>query len=174
VTTVEDRYAEALAAAIAADLKENPPPGSLVRVVIRWFDGPLYLTIHALGTEQEDDVEPDAAWEPLEWENSDEEINRADRIVDLPEVKAAGEALATSLEDESWPWEPGSAPAELVEAARRLRAACERSLPLAPHFAVGVAHFEAFGVEASVRQANPAETWDLLAERDLTPIPDEA
>ena len=98
MTTVEDRYAEALAAAIAADLKENPPPGSLVRVVIRWFDGPLYLTIHALGTEQEDDVEPDAAW----------------------------------------------------------------------------AHFEAFGVEASVRQANPAETWDLLAERDLTPIPDEA
>jgi len=42
-------YAEVLAAAIVASLRVDPPPGSPARVVIRWFEGPDYLTVHALG-----------------------------------------------------------------------------------------------------------------------------
>ena len=167
-------YAEALAAAIVSDLADNPPPGALARVVIRWFDSPLYLTIHALGTE-EDDVDPEDAWAPLEWENCDDEIERADRIVERPDVAAAGEALAATLEDEAFPCDPGSdlgvVPGPLVAAAQGVRAGCERAaLPLAPHFAVGVAHFEGFGAEAGVRAANPPETWDLLVARGIEPV----
>jgi hypothetical protein len=170
---VEDRYAEALAAAITADLEAHPRPGGLARVVIRWFEGPLYLTIHALGADEERALDPDDAWLPLEWANVEAELDRADRIVDRPEVQAAGSALEATLEEGSWAWEPGTAPGPLVAAARLVRAACDRATPTpAPHFAVGVSHFEAFGIEASVRAANPPETWRRLEERGIDPVAD--
>ena len=171
---MEDRYAEALAAAICADLVENPPAGALSRVVIRWFEGPLYLMIHALGTDGEEDLEDYDAWSPLEWGNADEEIDRADRIVSRPAVTAAGAALAAPLEEGTWPWEPSTPPSPLVAAAQLLRGLCEQSeLTLAPHFAVGVAHFEGWGAGASVLAANPKEVWDLLVEHGLDPGPDD-
>ncbi len=66
MTSAEQRYAGALAGSITSSLESDPVRGDLSRLVIRWFEGPDYLTIHALGTEDERDVPKDDAWYPLD------------------------------------------------------------------------------------------------------------
>ncbi|MEO6350862.1 MAG: hypothetical protein ABIP53_09435, partial [Candidatus Limnocylindrales bacterium] len=118
--TASLRYAEELAWAIVASMRRDPPPGLPARVVIRWFEGPDYLTVHVLGTAEEGKVALDDAWYPLEWPNEPREIRRADAIVDEPNVAAAALDLKDELEDESWPW-GGAQPEPLVNAAARTR-----------------------------------------------------
>jgi hypothetical protein len=96
VTATGQRYAAALAAAVVASLRTNPPPGVPVRVVIRWFEGPDYLTIHALGSDEEAEVPADDAWYPLEWPNEPREIERATAILEDDAVATTAAALARS------------------------------------------------------------------------------
>lgn len=88
MTSAEEQYATELASAIVASLRERPVSGPLVRVSIRWFEGPDYLTIHALGADDEQEVDADDAWYPLEWPNVDAEIGRADLVLGAPRSAA--------------------------------------------------------------------------------------
>jgi hypothetical protein len=168
VTPAEEKYADALASAVAVSLQRDPVAGGLARLVIRWFEGPDYLTIHALGTEEERAVPSDEAWYPLEWPNADREIDRVDVIMQDESVVDAVEKLSAELEGGSWPWD--EQPAPLVAAAQRLRRLVESSgVPTAPHFAIGTSHFEGWGPGDSVPRVNPRPVLDLLAERGLDP-----
>lgn len=71
MTEAEEAFAAAFVAALTRDLTEHPVPGKVARVVVRWSsnDEPLYLTIHALGTGEEDELGEGDAWYPLEWTN---------------------------------------------------------------------------------------------------------
>ncbi|CAA9524611.1 MAG: hypothetical protein AVDCRST_MAG67-3520 [uncultured Solirubrobacteraceae bacterium] len=89
-----DTYVELLAQGIVASIHGDPPPGLPARVVIRWFDGPAYLTIHVLGTDEEPGVAADDAWSPLEWPNATREIERAGVVLAQPGLAAAVDALA--------------------------------------------------------------------------------
>lgn len=168
VGATAQRYAAALATAIVASLRTDPPPGVPVRVVIRWFEGPDYLTIHALGSEEEAEVPADDAWYPLEWMNEPREIERATAILADAEVASAAAALAAELEEGSWSWE--EQPEPLVAAAAMLRERLQNEgVALPDHFAVGVCHFEGWGAEESVPRANPGAVVDLLRRRRLAP-----
>ncbi len=104
----EGRYVEALLGALVQDLREHPVRGQLARVVVRWFEArdPLYLTIHALGTDQEPAAQGRLrrwigsrrgrrdAWLALEWDNVDEEMERTGRVLSDPAVRAAGAPVA--------------------------------------------------------------------------------
>jgi len=170
VTSAEDMYADALAGSITASLERDPVQGELARVVIRWFEGPGYLTIHALGTEDECDVPADDAWYPLEWPNEEHEIDRVDAVMRDEALTGVIEVLATEMRDEGWSWD--EQPQPLIAAALKLRQAVEAAgLPTASHFAVGVSHFEGWGAEDSVPRVNPSATLTLLGERGL--LPDE-
>ncbi len=167
-----DQYPTALAQAIADDLLQHPVSGDLARVVIRWFDGPLYLTIHALGTDDETGVSPEDAWYPLVWPNLDAEIARADRILAQPPVAATGASVEATLDEGSWDWELDAPPGDLVAAASQVPDALRRAgVPLAEHLAVGVTHFEGWGAEASVPLANEPSVVQALEQRGL--LPDE-
>ena len=163
------RYAESLATAIVRSLLAQPPPGMPTRVVIRWFEGPSYLTIHALGTDEEGSVSPDDAWYPLEWPNEPREIDRVDAILQDEDVAAAAAALESELGDDGWAWGEAQ-PQPLVAAAALV---CERlrseGVPLPDHFAVGVCHFEGWGAANSVPRANPQAVVELLRQRGLEP-----
>jgi hypothetical protein len=147
--TAEGRaYAAAFADALAADVAEHGPSGPLRRAVIRWFDGgdPLYLTLHVLA---EDDEQPPAAdtWLPLEWANADREFERTDRVLALPSVIAAAEALVATFppEDDDERYE-AHRPA-VDEAVDLLPAALRaHGLALTAEFAASTAHFEGWGV----------------------------
>lgn len=168
MTGAGQRYAAALATAVVASLRTNPPPWVPGRVVIRWFEGPDYLTIHALGSEEEAEVAADDAWYPLEWPNEPREIERATAILQDDAVASAAAALAAELEEGSWPWD--KQPEPLVAAAGMLRARLEdEGVALPDHFAVGVCHFEGWGAEESVPLANPDAVVDLLRRRRLDP-----
>jgi len=170
VTSAEEKYADALAGSIAASLERDPVRGDLSRIVIRWFEGPDYLTIHALGTEDECDVPNEDAWYPLEWPNEEHEIDRVEGVMRDEALTVAVEALAAELGDEGWSWD--EQPQPLIAAAQRVRQAIEaRPLATASYFAVGVSHFEGWGPEDSVPRSNPSATLTLLGERDL--LPDE-
>ena len=163
-----DRYAESLAAAIVASLRADPPPGMPARLLIRWFEGPDYLTIHALGTEEEGELPADDAWYPLEWPNEPREIERVDAIMEDEGVATAAAALAAELEDGAWPWT--TQPEPLVMAAAKVRAHLQDAgIALPDHFAVGVSHFEGWGAEESVPRANPEAVVELLRQRGLEP-----
>lgn len=163
-----DRYAELLADGIAASVRADPPPGRLARVVIRWFEGPDYLTVHALGTDEESAVADDDAWYPLEWPNESREIGRVDAIFAQPDLAAAAEALADELDDGAWPWD--RQPEPLLAAATRLPAILrDAGMSVAEHFAVGVCHFEGWGNEESVPRINSAHVVDVLRQRGLEP-----
>lgn len=163
-----DRYAELLGQAIAASVETDPPPGLLARVVIRWFEGPRYLTIHALGTDEEPAVAADDAWHPLEWPNTDREIDRVDAVFAQPGLAAAAEALADELDGGAWPWD--EQPEPLVAAAARIPALLhDAGVTVADHFAVGVCHFEGWGNEESVPRINPDHVVDVLRQRGVEP-----
>jgi hypothetical protein len=167
--SVSSEYAEALARGIVASLRAAPPAGVPVRVVIRWFEGPDYLTIHALGTDEENDVPADDAWYPLEWPNEPREIERVDSILEEPQLAAAAVALKGELDDEQWEWEDAQ-PEALVKAAARVRDLVEEAgVGVAAHFTVGVCHFEGWGNANSVPRANPHAVVELLRERGLDP-----
>ena len=151
--TAEGRaYAAALVDAIAADVAEHGPPAPLCRVVIRWFweGDPLYLTLHVLAA---DDEQPPAedTWYPLEWANSDRELERTDRVLGRPEVVAAGKTLlATFPLDESGMPEDGEAHLPSVEEAVDTLAGAfaARGIALTEAFAISSAHFEGWGTPA--------------------------
>ena len=163
-----DRYAELLADEIVASVQADPPPGLLARVVIRWFEGPGYLTIHALGTDEEAAVAAEDAWHPLEWPNRDREIGRVDAIVAQPDLAAAAAGLADELDGGSWPWDEQPEPliAAAAGIAERLR---DAGVTVADHFAVGVCHFEGWGSEESVPRINPDHVVDVLRQRGVQP-----
>jgi pyruvate/2-oxoglutarate dehydrogenase complex dihydrolipoamide acyltransferase (E2) component len=166
--STEQRYSEALAEAIVSSLRADPPPGLPARVVIRWFDGPGYLTIHALGTEEEAELPGEDAWNPLEWPNSSREIGRADGILEEQSVAAAAAALAADLEEGAWPWT--SQPEPLILAASKVRDRLqETGIDVPDHFAVGVTHFEGWGAEDSVPRSNPEAVLRVLSARGLEP-----
>jgi hypothetical protein len=166
--STEHRYSEALAEAIVASLRSNPPSGLPARLVIRWFDAPGYLTVHVLGTEEEAELRAEDAWYPLEWPNSSREIGRADGILEDKSVAAAAAALAAELEDGAWPWT--SQPEPLVLAAIKVRERLqEAGVALPDHFAVGVTHFEGWGAEDSVPRSNAEDVLRLLSARGLEP-----
>jgi hypothetical protein len=164
VTPEEQDYAVTLAGAIADDLLANPPGGALVRVVVRWFeeDDPLYFTIHALGADEHGEVPSDDAWYPLEWPNSERELERADRLLAHPGVKRTGEALTAVYsddeDDEDGEWGPSAATVEVV---RRLPDALRSAgVPLADEFSASAAHFEGWGALSVLQKvADP----DLIA-----------
>jgi hypothetical protein len=168
VTPAEQRYADALAEAIAASLQRDRVPGDLARVVIRWFEGPDYLTIHGLGTFEEGGVANEDAWYPLEWPNEERETDRVDGVMADEALAGPVEELASELGEDGWPWD--EQPRALIAAAQKLRELLDsRGIPTAPHFAVGISHFEGWGCADSVPRANPEAVLDLLAERDLLP-----
>ena len=151
-------YAGVLAAALAHDAAAHPPPGDVVRAVVRWFweGDPLYLTLHLLGT---GDPQPggDDAWYPLEWDNEEREFERTDRVLARPDVQRAGDELAATFEGD----DIGEAhlPA-VIETVRRLPAAlAARGLPLAEAFGAAAAHFEGWGFEDTAvnRRGEPIE-----------------
>ena len=163
-----DRYAELLAHGIVASVQAEPPPGRLARIVIRWFEGPDYLTIHALGTDEEPGIATDDAWAPLEWPNEAREIERVDAILAQPDLAAAAKSLADDLDDGSWSWE--EQPEPLLAAAARIPALLrDAGVTVADHFAVGVCHFEGWGNEQSVPRVNAANVVDLLRRRGIEP-----
>ena len=138
-------------------------------MVIRWFEGPGYLTVHALGTAEEADVSAADAWLPLEWPNNRREITRVDTIFEDQTLSAAAAALAAELDDASWPWET-QPPEPLVQAAARVRQLlADAGVDVAAHFAVGVCHFEGWGLEESVPRANLKPTLELLREQGIEP-----
>jgi hypothetical protein len=138
--------------------------------VIGWFEGPDYLTIHALGSEEEEAKVPaDDAWYPLEWPNEPREIERATAILEDDAVASAAAALLTELEDDSWSWD--EQPQPLVAAAGMLRERLQdEGVALPDHVAAGVCHFEGWGAEESVPRANPDAVVDLLRRRGVEPI----
>lgn len=153
---------------MVASLRADPPPGMPARVVIRWFEGPDYLTIHALGTEEERDVPADDAWYPLEWPNEPREIERVDAIFENEAVAAAAASLAAELEEDWFGSE--TQPEPLVAAAAMVREQLQDAgVALPDHFAVGVCHFEGWGAEDSVPRANPEAVVELLRQRGLEP-----
>ena len=170
----EVRYVDALLAALTRDLQEHPVPGQLARVVVRWFEPAelLYLTIHALGTEQESAVQGGRrwggrrkrgggdAWLPLEWDNLDEEMQRTDRVLGDPAVQAAGPAVAKLYEDlPQLADDEFQAPPALVELARRAREAfAAAGIELAEHMLLLPSHFEGEGALQAMEQIEPPET----------------
>lgn len=163
----EEAFVAALTAAITADVAAHPANGTPVRVILRWFEwrSPKYLTLHVLGTEDDDEDEP---WAPLEWSNLDDELERTERVVADPDVVETSEILGAIYEQvDDIPEEHPPSPA-IQEVVRRLAA----TLTGVPHFAVVASHFEQYGMDASLRAANPAEVVALLEARDELP-PDE-
>jgi hypothetical protein len=176
MSAAEEAYVSALVSALCRDLVEHPVPGRLARVVVRWVENadPLYLTIHALGTAEESDVEGGNAWHPLEWPNLDREEARADRIANDPAFQAAGPALAADyadlhdMEDGEWRASPA-----LIEAARRAPEALRSAgVESADHMLVLAAHFEGGGARHVLEAVGPPEeVMRALRERDE--LPDE-
>lgn len=176
MTDAEEAYIGALLDALVRDLVEHPVPGRLARVVIRWFEktDPLYLTVHALGTDEEDAIEEGDAWYPLEWPNVDREEARADRVVNDSGVQAAGPALAAEyaqlddMQDGEWRASPA-----LIEVARRApHALAAAGIESADHMLVLAAHFEGGGAAHVMDEvAPPATVVAALRERDE--LPDE-
>jgi len=153
-------YAEVVAGAVAEDAAADPPPGPLVRAVVRWFwnGDPLYLTLHLLGEGDERPADTDA-WYPLEWENADREFERTDRVLARADVQRAGAALAATLggEDDAEAHVPA-----VIEIVRRLPAALtSRGLPLTERFAAAAAHFEGWG---ALETLEPVAAPELIAE----------
>jgi hypothetical protein len=184
----ERRYVDALLGALVRDLRDHPVPGRLARVVVRWFEAsdPLYLTIHALGTDQESAVaggrrrwggrlrrRPGDAWLPLEWDNVDEEMERTDRVLSDPAVQAAGRAVA-ELHGERPDLADGEfrAPPALVELARRARDAFRAAdIEVAEHMLLLPSHFEGEGARQVMQQIEPPEAV-LAALRARGAVPD--
>jgi hypothetical protein len=173
MTPLEDAYAAALAAAIAADIRDDPPEGPLVRVVLRWFEenDPLYFTVHALGAEERDAVPAEDAWYPLEWPNADRELDRGERLAEDADVKRTGAALAAHYEqhedDESGEWGPSPATVEVV---RRLPDALRSAgLELTDDFAASAAHFEGWGARAVLKQVADRRLLRALKKRGELP-----
>jgi hypothetical protein len=141
---------------------------------IRWFENgdPRYLTIHALGTAEEDALEEGDAWCPLEWPNVDRGEARADRIVNDPGVQAAGPALAeehaelADMQDGEWRTSPA-----LIEVARRAPHALHAAgIESADPMLVLAAHFEGGGAAHVMAEAAPsASVVAALRERDELP-----
>jgi hypothetical protein len=125
VTPAEQKYADALATAIAVSLQRDRVPGDLSRLIIRWFEGPDYLTIHALGTEEEGDVPGEDAWYPLEWPNEERENDRVDAVMRDESLTGAVEELAAEQDGDGWPWD--EQPAPLIAAAQSIRQLVESS-----------------------------------------------
>ena len=174
LTPVDESYVSALLDALSRDLVEHPVPGRLARVVVRWHQNaePLYLTIHALGTDEESDVEPGNAWYPLEWPNVDREMPRAERILDDPALQAPGAALADQYADIA-DWDGGEwrASPALIEVARRGReAVTSAGVESADHLLVLAANFEGGGASHVLEEIDPPRTVvAVLAERDELP-----
>ena len=116
MSPAEQEYAHALAAAIVASLQRDPVEGKLARLVIRWFEGPDYLTIHALGTDDEPNVSNEDAWYPLEWPNEEREITRVDGVMQDESLARSVERLTAELGDGGWEWD--AQPEPLIAAAQ--------------------------------------------------------
>jgi hypothetical protein len=176
MTDAEEAYIGALLDALVRELVEHPVPGRLARVVIRWFENadPLYLTIHALGTDEADEIEEGDAWCPLEWPDVDREEARADRIVNDPRVQAAGPTLAAEyaeladMQDGEWRASPA-----LIEVARRApHALAAAGIESADYMLVLAAHFEGGGAAHVMDEvAPPPRVVAALRARDE--LPDE-
>lgn len=170
MTPEEEAFASTLTAVIAADVAANPANGTLVRVILRWFEwrSPEYLTLHVLGTEDDDQDEP---WAPLEWDNGDDQLQRTNRIVNHPDVVRTAAALQPQYEDrDDIPAEHPPSPAIRAVVARLPSTLAH--LKRVPHFAVVASHFEQYGMLVSLQEANPPEVVAMLEARDELP-PDE-
>ena len=171
----EERFAAALAHAVAEDVRAHPPGGDLVRIVLRWFEAgdPLYFTVHALGEEEAEEVPTDDAWYPLEWPNADDELERTERVAEDPGVVDAGEALAAAYaESEEEPQETGEwTPSLAIVEAVRLMAEALRAagVPLAQRFAASAAHSEGWGVLKVLEATADADALHALEEHDELP-----
>lgn len=173
LTDEEQRYGQVLAQAIAEDVRDHPPGSSVVRVVIRWFqaEDPTYFWVHALGVEDQAEVDPEDAWYPLEWPNVAEEEARSERLGGHKSLQLAGEALRVQYQDAEddsdgeWGPSPGT-----VEAARRLPGALrEAEVELEEHFAASAAHFEGWGSRAVLHAVASRKVLKALAARDELP-----
>lgn len=168
----ENAFATAFVDALARDLVRYPAQGQLARIVVRWFrhDQPLYLTVHALGTDDDDAGWP---WHPLEWSNFDSEADdRMDRIlVDAPLTEPAA-ALAEHyaelpvLIDGEYRASPA-----MIELARNSPSALTAAgIDLAPHFLALPVHFEGGGGLRAMELIAPPEHVVLaLTSRDELP-----
>ncbi|MEV6559300.1 hypothetical protein AB0M22_26540 [Nocardia sp. NPDC051756] len=174
MTSQEDEFADALARAIAEDLRAHPPAGALVRVVVRWFEErrPLYFTVHALGAEERAEVPPEDAWCPLEWENLDEELARGERVEDDPRVRQAGADLAAFYqtdppERDQDDFRPSPA---IIGVIRRLPEALRAAnVPLDDEFTTSAAHFEGMGALAVLQDLTPPHLLAALKARAEMP-----
>jgi hypothetical protein len=165
-------YGAALATAIAADIAADRLAGPLRRIVVRWFwnGDPAHLTIHALAA---GDPQPDAedAWYPLEWDVSDREFERTDRVLATPAVRQAAAALAASFERlyDDQVDDLAHVPA-VLEAVRRLPdSLAAHAVPVADRFAVAAAHFEGWGLLQSLRATASPELLAALKAHDELP-----
>jgi hypothetical protein len=166
-------YGAALATAIAADIASDRLAGPLRRIVVRWFwnADPTYLTIHALAA---GDPQPYAedAWYPLEWDVSNREFERTERVLAAPAVQQAVAALTASFErlDDDQVDDLAHVPA-VLEAVRRLPdSLATHAVPVADRFAVAAAHFEGWGLLQSLRATAPSELLAALEAHDELPV----
>lgn len=168
LTAEEEAFVDALVGAIVADLGAYPPNGALVRFVLRWFDwsDPAYMTLHALGAE--DEYTREGAWRPLEWSNVDRELERAGRVTEQPEVARTAAALAAIYElVEDIPEEYPTSPA--IRAVMRRLPQALSAVPRTDHFAAAASHFEAYGIRASLAESNSSAVIQALTARDELP-----
>lgn len=168
----ELRYAEAFSQAIAEDIRSHPPGSSLVRVVVRWSDAgdPSHFAVHALGVEDQADVDPEDAWHPLEWPNAAEEEERTERLGGHRQLIQAAEALRTRYAEDDAPGGGDQPSPATVEAVRRLPGALrEADVPLAPHFAASAGHLERGGCLAVLEEVGSPEAIAALRARDELP-----
>lgn len=173
----EERFAEALASAIAADLRDHPVDGRLDRIVLRWSEAedPSSFTVHALGTEEQEQLDEVDAWYPLEWGTVDRELERTDRVAADAGVAGALEPLTALYEDHAEVGVPdpddGSGPSvALTEAARALPAMLDSAtVSTSETFCVALSHFEGWGMLASLEVLASDEVREALDDAGLLP-----
>lgn len=173
LTDEEQRYAQAFAQAIAEDVRDHPPGSSLVRVVIRWFEAedPTYFGVHALGLEDQADVDPEDAWHPLEWPNVAEEEERTERLGGHRSLQQAAEALKAQYldaeDDRGSEW--GPSPGTLAAVRRLPGALREAEVGLEAHFAASAGHSDGRGCRDVLHAVASRKVLKALAARDELP-----
>lgn len=182
---LEDEFAEALSVAIARDAAAQESEGELLRVVLRWHDWaePGYFTVHLLRAGEAGGASGDEAWTPLEWPNSERELERTDRIAAdeavqrlaaelQPIYEARADALMAAQDaGETVPELPGEGVSRaLLETVRRLPDALGRfGVPLASDFAATATSFEAAGGQYALRAFTAPEIVERLASAGELP-----
>jgi hypothetical protein len=165
-------YAAVVAGAIARDIAERGPSGPLRRIVVRWFwsGDPTYLTIHVLA-DGDAQPPPDDAWFPLEWADSERELQRTDRILEQLPVQRAAETLTATFARDDDGEVDGEAHLPAVEEIVRLLPDALRAagVELGDVFAASAAHFEGWGALDVLESLASPELRAALEERGEWP-----